>query len=319
MIKNMINNKHSESPIKYKKFLLVYNPVESRKRAHRKLQEVTKYLSTKRCFFEVIESKELDNRKDLKSFDTVVAIGGDGTVLSVLSVVSKYNLKMGIIPCGTANLFASGLSIPTNVEKAADILFDGRMSMIDIGKANGKYFALRVGMGYDADIINGACTAHKDKLGYLAYFLEGIKNSFHLTSKKLKITIDGNIIEVDANSVIVANAGNMFRNIFKIAPECSAVDGKLDVFILTTKTFGEFLKVFLQILIGRHINSSSVIYDKGKNIRIESTDFSTHIDGEPLSKNSFDITVIPRALKVLVPAPVLAPIPVYDKYALRIN
>lgn len=313
----MINNKYSESPIKYKKFLLVYNPVESRKRAHKKLQEVTRYLSTKRCFFEVIESKELDNRKDLKSFDTIVAIGGDGTVLSVLTVVSKYNLKMGIIPCGTANLFASGLSIPVNVEKAADILFDGRMTMIDIGQADGKYFALRVGMGYDADIISGACTAHKDKLGYLAYFIEGIKNSFNLTSKKMKITIDGNVIEVNANSVIVANAGNMFRNIFKIAPECSTVDGKLDVFILTTKTFRDFLKVFFQVLVGRHINSASVIYDKGANITIETTDVNTHIDGEPLAKNCFDIRIIPKALKVLVPAPIPVPIPVYEKYALR--
>ena len=303
----MVRKNATQSPNRYKRFLLAYNPADGREKAHRRLQQVIELLYKRNCFFEVVESKDLVNRTDLKTFDSIVAVGGDGTVLSVLSVISKYGIKLGIIPCGTANLFASGLSIPTNVEKAVDILFDGTTSMVDIGKAGEKYFALRIGVGFDADIVNGACTLLKDKIGYMAYYIEGLKHVFNLCKKKMLINIDGKTFEVDANSVIVANAGNMFKNMFSIAPDSSTEDGELDIFILTTKGFFDFLKVYIQILLGFHINSASVIYDKGCNIQIDTMDTNTHIDGEPLKRRFLDIKVIPKALKVLVPAPMPAP------------
>lgn len=300
-----------QPPSQYKKFLLVYNPVEGRLRAHKRLEEVIKILYKRNCFFEVVESKELPERKDIKSFDCVVAVGGDGTVLSVLSVISRYGIKLGIIPCGTANLFAAGLMIPANVEKAVDILFDGKMSMVDIGKADDHYFALRVGVGYDADVVSNAGTFLKDKFGYIAYIVEGIKSYFSSSLKHVKITIDGKTLEVSANNVIVANAGNMFRNICKIVPQCSPNDGKLDVFILTSKNIFDCLFVVFSILFGRRIKNANVIYDRGSNIKIETQDTNTHIDGELLKKNYLDIKVIPRALKVLVPAPV--PVPAFNE------
>jgi diacylglycerol kinase (ATP) len=291
-----------------KKFLLVFNPVEGRVRARKRLQEVVERLYERDCCFEIIESKFLPARKDLKTFDCVVAVGGDGTVLSVVSVTSRYGIKLGIIPCGTANLFAAGLSIPTNIDKAIDILFDGRTSAVDIGMAGEKYFALRVGVGYDADIVGGASTIMKDKLGYLAYLIQGIKSSFCLRLKKMKITIDGETFDVKANSVIVANSANMFRNMVSIAPHCSTNDGKLDVFILMSKNFGDFVQVLWQIITGKHHTTSSVIYGQGRNIKIEAVEAAnSHIDGEPLKNKSFDIRVIPKALKVLVPTPLPAP------------
>lgn len=284
-----------------KRFILVFNSAEGRGKAQKRLQNVVKRLFKRNCYFEIVDSNELANRKDLKSFDCVVAVGGDGTVLSVISVISKYDVKLGIIPCGTANLFASGLCIPTNINKAIDILFNGNTTRVDIGKAGEKYFALRVGVGYDADIVNGACTWLKDKLGYNAYFIEGLKNLFNLKPKKMKVTIDGHIFEVNANSVIVANSANIFRNIFRLAPQCSTVDGKLDVFILMTKNIVDFMWVFCQIIAGNHTSNSRVIFEKGRNIQIESTGINTHIDGEPLIKSNLDIWVIPKALKVQVP------------------
>lgn len=305
----MIENTLINTPSSYKRFLLVFNPVEGRRKAQRRMQEVIERLYKRDCCFEIIESKDLLNRKDLHSFDCVVAVGGDGTVLSVVSAACKLGIKIGIIPCGTANLFASGLSIPTNIDRAIDILFDGTTKDVDIGKAGEKYFALRVGVGYDADIINGACIPLKDNLGYLAYLIEGIKNSFHLSLKKIKITIDGESFIVNANSVIVANSANMFKNVISVAPHCSTNDGKLDVFILMSKNFGDFLKVLWQVVRGKHISNSSVMYEQGKNIKIEAWDnTSSHIDGEPLKNSSFDIRVIPRALSVLVPSPLTSPV-----------
>jgi YegS/Rv2252/BmrU family lipid kinase len=313
----MNNNIAADIPIKKKHFLLVFNKSEGRSKAERRLQEIIRRLSTRSCTFEVVESKELAERNDFSRFDSVVAIGGDGTVLSVLQLISRHEVKLGIIPCGTANLLAAGLSIPTNIDRAIDILFTGKSSRIDIGKAGEQYFALRVGVGYDADIVNGAGSYLKDKLGYLAYFIEGVKNSFKLSLKKMKVTIDGETFYVKANSIIVANVGNMFRNFVTIAPDCSTSDGKLDVFILRSRNFMDFLFVLCQIIFRRHHSTPSVMYGQGSNIEIESLDIDnhTHIDGEPSSYKKLTIEVIPKALSVLVPSPI--PEPAFEKVYIR--
>jgi YegS/Rv2252/BmrU family lipid kinase len=310
-----MNTYKTEYTTTKKRFLLVFNPVEGRNKAQKRFQGVIKRLSVRNCSFEVVNPTQLAERTDLNTFDSIVAIGGDGTVLSVLAIVSKVDAKLGIIPCGTANLLAAGLSIPTNLDKAIDILFYGNTTRIDIGKAGEQYFALRIGVGYDADIVNNARSYLKDKFGYLAYFIEGFKSSFKLSLKKMKVTIDGETFYVKANSVIVANAGNMFRNLITIAPDCSTSDGKLDVFILSAKNFVDFVKVFCQILAGIHKNNGSVVYGQGKNIQIETLDSNSHIDGEPFKYDKLDITVIPRALKVLVPQP--APQPAFEKVLLN--
>lgn len=290
-----------------KKLLLVFNQKADRIRAIKKFQTVLQLLDQYNCTYEIEDAEGLSRRKNIETFDSVVAVGGDGTVLSVLGAIKGKDVKLGIIPSGTANLFAAGLSIPMNVRDAVDILFFGTEKTVDIGKAGSKYFALRVGIGFDADIIQGASAKLKNKLGYLAYFLQGIKNSFKLVNSKMRITVDGKTLEIDANSVIVANSGNMFRNNVTIAPNGSNNDGKLDIFILSARNFVEFAKVFYQVVANKHQNSSAVSYHQGRRIQIESDPIRAHIDGEPTYNTKLDIQIIPNALKVLVPERQLKP------------
>src|SRR6266581_519316 len=44
--------------------------------------------------------------------DVIVAVGGDGTVNSVLNGIVGTNVALGVIPAGTANDFASHCRIP---------------------------------------------------------------------------------------------------------------------------------------------------------------------------------------------------------------
>jgi diacylglycerol kinase (ATP) len=284
-----------------KNFLLVFGKKAGKGDINNRKESIIKYISKYNCNFKIIYAKHLSQENDLSIYDAVVAVGGDGTVLKVIPYLANTGVKLGIIPCGTANLFAASLYIPFNIHKAVDILVNGSTSNVDIGKVGDEYFALRVGIGYDADIINNTKRSWKKKLGYLAYFIQGIINSFHLSSKSYKITIDNKTIEVNANSIIVANAGNMFKNLFTIAPLGSLNDGKLDVFILATKNLWDFLIILFQILLKKHHSSSKVFYEQAQNVRIEANDKHTHIDGEPYYNSNIDISVIPKALMVMVP------------------
>ena len=48
----------------------------------------------------------------------VFAWGGDGTVRRCVDVLSGTEAALAVLPAGTANLFATNLGIPTDIEEA---------------------------------------------------------------------------------------------------------------------------------------------------------------------------------------------------------
>jgi YegS/Rv2252/BmrU family lipid kinase len=283
-------------------FLLVYNPRSGKGSFLKKIQEIKQLFSEKNLSFEFVSILNLNNNQiNIENYDTVVAIGGDGTVLSLLPYLVRKNINLGIIPCGTANLLAEKLSIPLNIEQAVELLINGTEKLIDVGKIGTSYFVLRVGYGIDADIINGANSNLKNKFGYFAYLIQGIKCAFNLRPRNFEIKTDKGIINARASAVIVSNAGNMFKGKCSVAPANDLSDGKLDVFVLYAKNILEFLTVVLQIIFNKHKDGNSVLYEKVRSISIKSNNNKFHVDGEVHSPQMVDISLLHNALAVITP------------------
>jgi diacylglycerol kinase family enzyme len=77
----------------------------------------------------------------------VVVGGGDGTVSAAASAAAQSGLALGILPLGTMNLFARSLAIPLDMREAAEALAAGRVSAVDIGEVNGRFFIHHVTLG----------------------------------------------------------------------------------------------------------------------------------------------------------------------------
>ncbi len=263
-----------------KNILVVFNRKSGKKKFSSRRKIIFKRLKELDVNFKFVYVDLLEKISCIDKYDAIIAVGGDGTVLSVLPYIVNTNKKLGIIPAGTANLFAASLSIPSNTGKALDIILLNKTLKVDIGKAGDKYFSLRVGMGYDANIINSSKTTLKEKIGYMAYVLQGIINVFRLSQKTYKLKIDGQEIVLKGSSLIIANAGNLFRNICRINPNSSVNDGKLDIFVLKAKPF----------------------HAQGKTVSIETDEDNWHIDGEKFTnQKELNINILPGAIDVLVP------------------
>lgn len=245
--------------------------------------------------------------KSWDKYDTIIVVGGDGSVNSILPYVINTDKKLGIIPSGTANLLAANLSIPKRTSDALDVILNSKSALIDGGKCcstlEDKYFVLRLGFGFDADILNDTSQGLKQKIGYLAYFLQGMKKAFTLKNSDYTVELDNKKISVNAATVIVANAGNMFKNLFTIAPKGALDDGKLDIFFMKhTRNILDFILVFFQIIFNNHFHSSKVVYAQASNICVETHNKNMHVDGEfYTNKNNLNIQIIPHAINVLVP------------------
>jgi diacylglycerol kinase family enzyme len=96
--------------------------------------------------------------------------GGDGTISSVVDHFA-YTSVVFVLPLGTANSFARTLGIPLDLTGAIDVLVNGEVANIDLGKINEDYFANGSSIGMPA--IVGRATPHSLKkwLGRGAYGL----------------------------------------------------------------------------------------------------------------------------------------------------
>lgn len=106
-------------------------------------------------------------RAAVEGADLVVAHGGDGTVNEVvngllMNGVSGAVPKLGIVPGGSANVFARALGLPCNpIEAAHQLLLaiaEGRNRMVGLGRveSNGspsRWFTFSAGVGWDADVV----------------------------------------------------------------------------------------------------------------------------------------------------------------------
>ena len=246
-------------------------------------------------FVDVDELKELDTAH----FDTILVMGGDGTVNKVLPHLINTDKILGIIPCGTANLLAAKLGLSYNLKKNLNIIENNNIKKVDVMDINGNLSALRCGFGYDSDIICKTPQSLKNKFGYFAYFIAGIIFALRLQTKSYKIFLGGIEHNVNASCIIFANAANMYKRFGEVASNSEVDDGLIDIFILKTTNPVIFYFVFLGILFNIRKNNFAAEYYKAQNITVENSWTACHIDGEKKNlKDDINIKIINKSVKI---------------------
>ena len=97
----------------------------------------------------------------------IIAVGGDGTVNEVASVLTETTIPLGIIPIGSGNGLARHLNIPLQFEAALDKAMHGHEIAIDVGLINNKMFFCTAGIGFDAKVAQ--LFAKSKKRGFFNY------------------------------------------------------------------------------------------------------------------------------------------------------
>jgi len=83
----------------------------------------------------------------------VVVAGGDGTVGAVVRRLAETRCRIGVIPLGTFNNFATALHVPPELDKAIDIAQRGRARSVTLGRVNGVVFLEACAVGLFGDTI----------------------------------------------------------------------------------------------------------------------------------------------------------------------
>lgn len=242
--------------------------------------------------------------------DVVAVYGGDGTTMQAAAALVGTDIPLGVIPGGTGNLLAGNLRIPASPARAARALVNARPKRFDLGRierpGGAQYFAVACGAGYDALVMAGTLAQHKRRWGMAAYVATTLRLIPSLRSTIYAITIDGVKYEADASMVLVANCGEVIPPFVRLGPGIAPDDGLLDVIVLRANSFSESLRVvwdMLRVAPSTFGEAAYVARTRGREVSVETDSVQpVQLDGEPGGETPFTATVVPGAIRILVPA-----------------
>lgn len=238
--------------------------------------------------------------------DVVACAGGDGTLNEVITGVmnSKKDLPVFYLPAGSTNDFAVSLGIPRNQIAAAEAAVDGRMAHVDIGKFNDRYFSYVAAFGLLTDVSYATDQNLKNRIGYLAYLIEGGKRLLNIPVIEMTVQADDRIYCDKFLYGMVTNATQIggLRNINITGTNIELDDGVFELTLVRATTNPvEFAEAVNVIASGGQ--SKFVIRDKAARIEFHSeTPVAWTLSGEDGGKhNDVVIENMRRALTIAVP------------------
>lgn len=144
----------------------------------------------------------------------------------------RIEKKLGYIPSGTTNDFATSLNIPTNIQQAVKRIVKGQSTQIDFGVMNDKYFVYSATFGIFTDIAYKTSQTTKNTLGHLAYMFEEAKSVANIPNFKLRIEYGDNVIEDDFVFGAICNSTSI-DGLIKIDQKNVKIDdGKFEILLV---------------------------------------------------------------------------------------
>ncbi len=229
--------------------------------------------------------------------------GGDGMAQRCIDSLAGSGATVAIVPAGTANLLATNLGIPKDIDGAVKTGLHGKPRLIDVARMNGECFAVMAGAGFDADMIDSADGALKDRLGRAAYILTGTK-SFRTPPFKAKITVDGSPwYKGPASCILAGNVGSLFAGV-EVFADAKPDDGLLDLAVITADGVAQWARTVGRTMTGSPEKSPYFRITKGRDVKVKlDRKVLYELDGGSRTKvKSYRLRVDPKAISVQVPA-----------------
>jgi YegS/Rv2252/BmrU family lipid kinase len=228
--------------------------------------------------------------------------GGDGMLQRSIDALAGSETPLAILPAGTANLLATNLGIPQDIEQAVSIGLRGERRKLDVGRFNGERFAVMAGAGFDASMIQEADGGLKDRLGRIAYVWTGSK-SLRTKPFNAKIAVDGVPWYVGAAScILVGNVGRLFGGI-EVFEDARPDDGRLELGVVNADGVVDWVRTLARTAAGNPEGSPLVQATSATKVKVKlDRKVLYEVDGSDREKvKSFTIKVQPEAIVICTP------------------
>jgi YegS/Rv2252/BmrU family lipid kinase len=255
-------------------------------------------------WYEVAKAKHAPDRAQRALDDgaeLVFAWGGDGTVRRCMGVLAGTDACLAVIPAGTANLFATNLDIPMDIEEAVAVGLHGERRQLDVGSFSGERFGVMAGVGFDAEMIRGSEDL-KERLGRLAYVWSGSRN-LREDAFEAEIRVDGlDWFDGRATCILLGNVGDLFGGV-TVFPDARPDDGQLELGVVTAEGLVQWARTLARTAAGDPTLSPFVRATRARKVKVQlDRKVRYELDGGDRTKvRTFKAKVEPGALRLCVP------------------
>jgi diacylglycerol kinase (ATP) len=273
------------------------------------LSSLNKIFHEKGVDYDVAVTKDKGDGKQLareaveSGAEIILVYGGDGTVMECASGLIGSSTPLAILPGGTANVMARELGLPLNLVEAVSLAINPQASIrcVDMVRVGKDTFLLRAGVGFEAEMVEGANRELKDRLGVLAYGWSALQALVDPPLARYRLGLDGTEVESEGLACIVANSGHMGVSDIVLSPKADISDGLLDVFVVTKADLPSLAALAASVLSGRQ-DLPALQHWQVREVRIEADPLqSVQLDGELTGQTPVTMKILPEAVKIIVP------------------
>lgn len=298
--------------------LLIYNPAAGRFPVRPFISNVIRTLNDCGWRVEVAESVNGRHTTQLarmaagENFRAVFVIGGDGTVGQAASGLIGSQTALGVLPAGTANVWALELGMKAFtwphwrlLGENALLLAEAQPCSMDVGLCNDQPFLMWAGIGLDALTVKKLEPRKRFEkyLNITEYFATTVWNASLWHGMNLSVSVDDKHVEGHYLLAVASNIRHYVGGMAEISPQAYLDDGLMELWLFSGSTLADAFRHFFDLQSGRHLTSDQARCIPFRSGRIESNSpFSLQMDGEPmLGAQHISLKVIQGGLKVLLP------------------
>ncbi len=290
---------------------LIFNPVAGQSDPEQDFLKIRALLETEidldiRLTTPEVDAGQLAYEAVAEGVQMLIASGGDGTLSAAAAAVVNTNIPLGVISRGTANAFASALTIPDTIEEACQTILEGNTKVVDTALCNGKPMVLLAGVGFEAEMVAKADRETKNRLGTLAYILAGVQQLQVFETFEAQIETDEKVITVTAGAVTIANAAPPTSILAQGPAGIIYDDGLLDLTVVAPATRAGAIASAYHLLQTAFQSSAAerddIGYLRAKRIKVTTNPpQKVVLDGEIIGTTPIEVECIPGGLTIFVP------------------
>jgi len=248
----------------------------------------------------------------LEKKDSIIIVGGDGSLNRALPSLVGTETALGVLPAGTSNVWAQELDLPglswtrwKALEESAHRLARGRVQRVDVGLCNEIYFLLWAGIGLDAFVVHRIEPRKQWQKNFtlVRYAASVVWSASQWRGVNLRVKTDNQYIDGQFMLAVVSNIRLYAGGLATLSPQSLMDDGLMELWLFDGKKLEDVLTQAWSLWSGKHVNSDRVQCLPFKKIKLESdTPIYIQMDGEPeVGGEQVSVEVLPQVMKVLIP------------------
>lgn len=168
-------------------------------------------------------------------YSALFCVGGDATLSAAAVLARRHRIPFVPIPNGFGNLFARVFGHSSSPRRAARLLDEGEIRMVDVGVAGDELFLSHKSYGFLDQVqeaVEEGRRQPRDRVRrLLAYYGTAVRAVWSTSLAPLGVEVDGALAADQAVLVTVANV-ETYRDFLNLTPAASPIDGRFDVFVI---------------------------------------------------------------------------------------